>query len=587
MNSKQQPKKTDIKSICGNEKGLALITSLMLVALLTIVGTISVNTTNTDIMISSNHRDSVRVFYAAEGGAEYGLNQLRQTFSTVLNPGTTEFTAIENNFYADVVGTGTALGGYTFGAGTFSVSKTTASTTLATITSGNYAGLSAITERYDIVTEAGTGTASAKVVVTAEDYLIPLFQFAVFYDEDLEFHPGPDMTFDNGWIHSNSDIYLGSENTLTIDSKTTSAGDILYSRKTTGSEQNEDGIVQFKDGSGVDQAIKQDDDLDGSLETSEILDSTRSDWVVESQNRWDGNVKSGEHGINTIDLVPMPTGTDEIELIKEGDTLDPDGSSESTELQETRYYWKAGLRILDGQAYDQAGGSLDLTNGGALTNPISNETFWDAREEELITVTTVDMELLGTNTVATAELTNGILYVSESASNTGVRLVNGGTIPSGGFTVASENPIYIQGDYNTANEPAAVLGDAVTILSNDWDDNNAASYSARDAVTTTTINTAIVSGNVESTGPTAGGEYSGGLENLPRFLENWAGTTLDYSGSVVCLFESEKATEQWGKSSVYSPPDRIWSYGMDVNNMPPGTPFVRVVSKVGWYHDIN
>ncbi len=586
MNSKQQPKKTDIKSICGNEKGLALITSLMLVALLTIVGTISVNTTNTDIMISSNHRDSVRVFYAAEGGAEYGLNQLRQTFSTVLNPGTTEFTAIENNFYVDVVGTGTALGGYTFGAGTFTVARTSASTTLAPITSGNYQGLSAITERYDITTQAGTGTASAKVVVTAEDYLIPLFQFAVFYEEDLEFHPGPDMTFDLGWIHSNSDIYLGSENTLTIDSKTTSAGDILYSRKTTGNEQNVNGVVEFNDGSNA-QAMKQDDDLDGSLETSEILDSTRSDWVVESQNRWNGEVKSGEHGINTIDLVPMSTGTDEIELIKEGDTFDPILSSESTELQQTRYYWKAGLRILDDQAYDQAGGSVDLTDGGNLTNPISHETFWDAREGKHINVTTVDMDLLRTNYVATAELTNGILYVSESDLNSGVRLVNGGTIPSGGFTVASENPIYIQGDYNTANEPAAVLGDAVTILSNDWDDSNDLSYSARNAVTTTTINTAIVSGNVESTGPTAGGEYSGGLENLPRFLENWAGTELQYSGSVVCLFESEKATEQWGKSNVYSPPDRIWSYGMDVNNMPPGTPFVRVVSKVGWYHDIN
>ncbi|GJQ59072.1 MAG: hypothetical protein D8M57_04615 [Candidatus Scalindua sp. AMX11] len=584
MNSKQQPEKAEIQSIEGSEKGLALITSIVLVALLAIVGTISVNTTYTDIMISGNYKDSVRAFYAAEGGAEYGLNQLRQRFSTVLDPGSADLTAVVSAFNTGITGTNTAMSDYTFG--TFTVLQTLGAGTVTPITTGNYAGLSALIDNYDITTEAGTGTASARIVISAEDYLIPLFQFAVFYDDDLEIHPGPDMTFDNGWIHSNSDIYLGAENTLTIDSKTTSAGDILYSRKTTGSEQNVDGVVQFTDAGGVDQAMKQDDDLDGNLETEEILDSTRSDWVIESQSRWGGNVKSGDHGISSIDLVPMPSGSDEIEIIKEGDDYNPSDSAEISadpDIANTRYYWKAGLRILNGTAYDQAGVSVDLTNGGAITNPISNETFWDAREEAFITVTTIDMELLGTNSMASPELSNGILYVSESAPNKGVRLIKGHTLPAGGFTVASENPIYIQGDYNTANVPAAVLGDAVTILSNNWDDTNDTSYGSRNAIATT-INTAIVSGNVEST---LGGDYSGGLENLPRYLENWAGITLNYSGSVVCLWQSEKATASWGKSNVYYPPDRNWSYGMDVNNMPPGTPFVRVVSKVGWYHDIN
>ena len=585
MNSKRQSKTPNMKSIDGNEKGLALITALVLVALLAIVGTISVNTTYTDIMISGNYKDSVRAFYAAEGGAEYGFNRLRQQFITKLYPDNSDLDAVVNDFFADSTGTSTAMSGYTFG--NFTVVQTVGTATATPITSGNYSGLSALVERYDITSEAGTGTASARVVLSAEDYLIPLLQFAVFYEDDLEIHPGPGMVFNNGWIHSNSDIYLGAENTLSIDSKTTSAGDILNYRKTTGNEQNVNGIVQFKDGAGDYQTMKQDEDGDG---VDEILDSTRSDWMTESQNRWDGRVKSKEHGINSIDLVPMPTGSDEIEIIKEGDAIVPGSSSElstNPDLANTRYYWKAGLRILDGIAYDKNGGFLDLTDGGNLLNPISNEAFWDAREEKSITVTTVDMELLGTNFVATTALDNGseqgILYVSESALNKGVRLVKGQVLPSGGFTVASENPVYIQGDYNTANVPAAVLGDAVTILSNDWDDANSNSYGARNAVDTT-INAAIVSGNVEST---LGGDYSGGLENLPRFLENWAGTTLTYSGSMVCLWQSEKATGSWGKSNVYSPPNRNWSYGLNVNNMPPGTPFVRVVQKVGWYQDIN
>src|SRR5450755_2791382 len=78
--------------------------------------------------------------------------------------------------------------------------------------------------------------------------------------------------------------------------------------------------------------------------------------------------------------------------------------------------------------------------------------------------------------------------VDGSLGNVPHRTDAGATLASpGGFTVASENPVYIQGDYNSsstdptwnstpANQAghaaAAVIADAVTILSNDWDDRN-------------------------------------------------------------------------------------------------------------------
>ena len=43
-----------------------------------------------------------------------------------------------------------------------------------------------------------------------------LFQFAVFYTNDLEILPGPDMTL-GGRVHCNGDIYLGCGGTLTVD----------------------------------------------------------------------------------------------------------------------------------------------------------------------------------------------------------------------------------------------------------------------------------------------------------------------------------------------------------------------------------
>src|SRR6187402_1898399 len=90
---------------------------------------------------------------------------------------------------------------------------------------------------------------------------------------------------------------------------------------------------------------------------------------------------------------------------------------------------------------------------------------------------------------------NGVIYASagtaSSTARRGVRLKNGGVIPPGGLTIVSDNPCYIQGDYNTgtnggiqpnSNQPGgdpakntipgyqkqscAVVADAVMILSN-------------------------------------------------------------------------------------------------------------------------
>jgi hypothetical protein len=61
----------------------------------------------------------------------------------------------------------------------------------------------------------------------------------------------------------------------------------------------------------------------------------------------------------------------------------------------------------------------------------------------------------------------------------GLKLTNGagGNLPADGFTVVSENPVYVQGNYNSTGAanfagdhvPAAIMADAVTLLSNRWD----------------------------------------------------------------------------------------------------------------------
>ncbi len=567
---RQESKLLEPLATCSNNKGIVFIGVLALVAILALVGTTTVITTTTDSKISTNHKTSVQTLYAAEGGAEYGVEKLRQKLKNVLNPSTSDLSSI----------TAPTINGYNFDE--FSVSKVALGNT-TTITSGNFTGLTALIQKYEIASKAKrteNNPSTAKVVQFVEDNLIPLFQFGIFYQDDLEILPGPNMTFTGGKIHSNSDIYLGANATLSIDSKITSAGDIFNLRKDTGTVTS--GTARIKDETGSYQAMK----IAGV-----ILDSNSSNWNSEAIHRWNGNVKSKDHGIIELCL-PLPQGTSStpIEVIKKGDTIDPDDSSEPEELLNARFYWKAGLRIIDGIFYDRSGDTLDITNGGTVTTPLSTKTIYDAREEKNITVTTINLQALGTNTVALNALNDppaGILYISDSGTNTAIRLANGSSLPSGGLTVASDNPVYIKGDYNFDNKPAAVAGDAVTILSNNWDDANSTNSSqplSNRVANDTTVNTVIMAGHVATNGT----QYSGGVENFPRFLEKWTGKTFTYSGSLISLWQSEKATGNWKYGApVYEAPNRVWSYGIDYNNLPPGSPNVRLVQKVCWYQDIN
>ena len=79
--------------------------------------------------------------------------------------------------------------------------------------------------------------------------LVPVFQFAAFYEDDLSFTIPPGMTV-NGRVHSNSDIYLnagGDSNTLAITGKVTSPG-IIYRGEKTVSDDCRDTVSIF-DGS--------------------------------------------------------------------------------------------------------------------------------------------------------------------------------------------------------------------------------------------------------------------------------------------------------------------------------------------------
>ena len=218
---------------------------------------------------------------------------------------------------------------------------------------------------------------------------------------------------------------------------------------------------------------------------------------------------------------------------------------------------------------------------------------------------------------------NGVVYVEFPQQNNtstredgvnpanqgwGLKLINGKTIPNPtvkqeidiyGTTVATNQMMYVQGHYNAdgymstgsptepdnsetfastdQEAPAALIADAITFLSEGWNDSNSDSDSLDTRIAQPTeVSAAILTGLVPS-GETGSNSYSGGVENFPRFLEKWKDVDFMVRGSIVALFESEVATEPWGKSDVYSAPNRKWGFNQKFAEgyLPPGTPYIR------------
>ena len=196
----------------------------------------------------------------------------------------------------------------------------------------------------------------------------------------------------------------------------------------------------------------------------------------------------------------------------------------------------------------------------------------------------------------------------------------------GGFTVASENPVYIWGDYNTNAADAtlgagwpgdvnafdgdqvghsadAVIADAVILLSRDWRDlysmgaaaapssNKVTDLNNRNPSVDGYFRLAIAGGkNMNFQQPTwgAGQDFGtdGGVHNFLRYLESWSGQTMHYKGSLVSLYYATYDTGTFKCCTVvYSVPTRAFFFDMDFSTpggLPPGTPMFRDVNSLGY-----
>jgi hypothetical protein len=206
-----------------------------------------------------------------------------------------------------------------------------------------------------------------------------------------------------------------------------------------------------------------------------------------------------------------------------------------------------------------------------------------------------------------------------------LKLVNGGrgNLPANGtqgLTVVAENPAYVQGNYNACtnatpnagndwepacvggvgfgNQPgvdhvsAAIIADAVTFLSNRWNDIRSFNFPhdvAQRQGRTTWYRLAIISGKHHSfprPGNNAGDHQDfgtdGGAHNFIRYIERWNNETLWYRGSLVSFYTSRQAVGLYKCcDNVYAPPSRGYNFDVEFLNpnlLPPRTPMFRDIN---------
>ncbi|HWC61923.1 MAG TPA: hypothetical protein VHC44_19705 [Verrucomicrobiae bacterium] len=475
---------------------------------------------------------------------------------------------------------------------------------------------------YRIVSNAKPLTGNSGVTGTAQEdvmlALVPLTAYAIFYNGLLEFSTCATMVV-NGAVHSNTNIYVGTDASLTFHTTVTASG-----------------IVEAPNNNG------------GSW-------ASQSKWVTNYNSSWNTTFTPVTNFVNhlaTIQIALPMTNTHSL--------IDVPTTNDSTTVSgQQRLYNQAQVvltvsnlvatdpytsNVLVSVKIQKAPSSADVPGADTTptvllyTNPspvflstnlpflaITN-TFFDRREGTTNLTTQIDVfkykqwltnsvsPVIGKFPVDGSSGYPTILFVDDNRNTAPlggnkldcVRLVNGTNPPSNGgagFTVATPDPLYVWGNYNqtvganlnttntaTGTVPCALMSDALTILSSAWSDanskNNGFGSGGGWSANSTTVNAAILTGIVPSTG-TDSMHFSGGVHNLPRLLEDWSGgTTLTLNTSIINLYNSIEATGQFKNPGVYyKPPTRQFSYDLnfsDPTKVPPGIPCALVALRYDW-----
>jgi hypothetical protein len=271
------------------------------------------------------------------------------------------------------------------------------------------AGTRVFERNIEIISKATVDRAQVgKSTVYARQYLqvrdAPLFAYAIFYNIPMEIAPGPPMDI-YGNVHSNTDAWFQAGDRLDFHSKVTLAGDMYHGRHPDSGQSSSDGSVRFTDGSDNLVNMQKDsswptDSESASDFTGDWLTSDASDFVDISNQIWDYNVQTADHGIltqNPVGVSDYIEDTDDSTDAKESynsaynliqpvldssqleipdESTDPDGYTAAValnEIEQQKYAYKAGLTVSVESDGDIKYYTYERDSDGNLTYDASNQ----------------------------------------------------------------------------------------------------------------------------------------------------------------------------------------------------------------------
>jgi len=624
----------------ANRRGIAMILVLGISMVLLALGTAMLTTSGHILSGSVDARQQIRARYAAESMVSLSIAQ-----------------AVEkaNEFFGaaldvDEVPMG-SLGTPNGERGESEVTNRvnpSARLSQELITSGRLKGMMGL--KIPLLIEAtGVAPGGAKSHIDADVrlYQVPIFQFGVFYEGNLEITPGPDM-YVFGPVHTNSNALFRGAGTVTFQGPVTAAGTIYH----------------WKRGSG---SLRYMLTPDTTAYRSPALGFSMSALDTSTQPQSIGGVRNVD---DHREKLVLPIGGSQPRNLLA--LRDP---SDASSLRFQKFDWKvpeaSPARFVNGLT----------TKPAWITGP---RVFFDRREDRWVKVWDFDMALF----VASGR-SDSIFYLADTVlmpTDTGTtrryllnafRIVNATYLPRN-MSIASANPVYILGNFNLAKptgtcRPADYVGtvpdslkycnaqiaaDAITLLSPNWPNlsrkamgahtNATMSGSLEQSIDTSAyrwtnyagrafisrrkvagvwdttwgdttyslepttgsagsysgtirVNAAIFTGNKPSRAaalPTLNytesgyeSQYEGGWHNTIRFLEDLGSTTVTFKGSFVCMWKAASRGLDTSSTTVsiqgghYSPPTRVWGFDprfRNLNNMPPGTPFLATAIFTNW-----
>jgi Tfp pilus assembly protein PilX len=419
----------------------------------------------------------------------------------------------------------------------------------------------------------------------------PIFQFAVFFEKNLDFSPGAHMGV-GGRVHSNDVIQIapGGGNP---------SGDMyLYDWLTTPAsimaKAGPHGAGTYfprMDGSGEDKFNFSNSDYQP---IDELIPGWKS-W--QKAHRVAYGDQGGSCGRVKRLSVPLRDTSNMHGIIEWRNTPVTDDA----DLKAQKFAWRADL------IYKNGWYNNDMSAAGLGPNPLGapgaapwagklnmaggRAVFADSQEGILVKVLPIDLSKLrqraGDDVIY---LYDAYVDGAQANQDVGGFLLFNGAKQTRPITIVSNSRIFMWGDFNTTKTyvlpggggfgayPAAIVCDIYMQLSNVWNGKDTlccgAAYTPIHAVNPAevcTLNACIMAGMVEKNGV-----WTGAYQNFVHFIEDWFGVPFVYSGSSVALWGSKL---HLGSVSThfYHPPDRQWAFDpmyKKMVNMPPATPRV-------------